>query len=368
MRTLMSPDNTQRAILPHLQRTENMLSAASSAESGRSEHAEIVALPDLGLPHNVRRMHGGFYTGAFYGWSGDVPIVPVDATVNVCGVSVFRTTMDPSDLPGFLREVGRARTRMEQETAYSWNWNTGNHFATLTEVREPGALPEGRYLVLHASTAEFKKQYNGLYPEPRNWYADHVKTIWGENGRYLRYLSGKQAEQFYQMAEMLVEYQKSRQRICAELICGAAGIDEEILSVPHYGMPDQNSVAIGCQWLEETNPNYLLLTRPEAPLFWVSAAPGGLNAVSTISGTRLLTPHGLGVKGIVGAGIEYHEDHLVVGGVVLPLDLSLAGHSVTSYRSLKGLRTVEALLDQCPGTVGSVLHQIYSHYRTGQVA
>ena len=363
----MGPDTTQRAILPHLQRTENLLAAASSTESRHKEDAEIVVLPDLGLPHNVRRMHGGFYTGAFYQWSGDVPLVPVDATVNVCGVSVFRTTMDPTNLSEFMHEVGRARSRIEAETAFSWNWASGNHFATLAEVRDSGVLPEGRYLVLHASAAEFKKQYNGLYPDPRNWYADSVKTIWGEDGRYLRYLSGKKAEQFYKQAQMLIAYQRSRQRTCAELICGAAGIEEEIWSVPHYGMPDQNSVAIGCQWLDETNPDYLLLTRPEAPLYLVRAQAGGPNTVSTAYGRRLLTPHGLGVRAIAEAHIEDHKDHLSVGGQVLPLDASLEGHSTTSYRSFNGMRTVDASLEHCPGTVGAVLHQIYSHYRTGQV-
>ena len=50
----------------------------------------IYAMPDLGIAQNGTRMLGGFYTGSCYSWDSDVPFIPVDATVNVCGTAVYR--------------------------------------------------------------------------------------------------------------------------------------------------------------------------------------------------------------------------------------------------------------------------------------
>ena len=53
MRYAFEPDATQQSLLPYLQRTEELLTRATTSLSARSQPARITAMPDLGLPHNV---------------------------------------------------------------------------------------------------------------------------------------------------------------------------------------------------------------------------------------------------------------------------------------------------------------------------
>ncbi|MCG5460104.1 hypothetical protein PSH03_005906 [Micromonospora sp. PSH03] len=367
MRSLGPLDSTQLQLLPELKRTEELLGWASSEASGRSCDAEIVTMPDLGVPHNVRRIHGGFLTGALYRWESSVPFVPVDTTVNLCGVSMFRTNAEFADRQSFANAVERAKAIVERDSSFSWNFDTGNHFVILAEVREDGALPRGRYLVLHASAAEFKKQYNGLYPAPGNWYSDNIRTFQAKDGRYLRYISGKSAENFGRIVNMLESYQRQRQRMCAELVVGGAGLGEEILSVLHYGMPDSNSVAIGCQWLPAIQPIYLLLTRPSEPIYLIEASSGGDNEVATQHGARMLTPHGLGVEATAPLSIQRGRAHLEIAGRRYPLSASLAGQPFLSIRQFNEDLTLRNVLRDCPGRVIAKLEQVFSHHRTGDM-
>ncbi|WP_158575838.1 hypothetical protein [Streptomyces corynorhini] len=366
MRALTAPDATQSEILAQLAVTEALLSRVATKVSGRQRDAEIVPMPDLGLPHNVRRIHGGFFTGAYYGWESDVPMVPVDATVNLCGVSVFRTSADFPDAAEFSRRVAAAKAKLAAESRYVWNFARGNHFIILAEVRgDGGLLPPGRYLVLHASAAEFKDQYNGLYPTPGNWYADAVRHEEGADGRYLRYLHGAPAERFHRLVRMLEDYQCERQWFCASLVAGRESSLEEVLSVPHYGMPDSQSVAIGCQWLDPARPTAPLLTRPGAPLYLVRARPGGANEVTTGRGRRLLTPHGLGVRSDAALDLGFHPGALGIAGRRYRLEESLAGAGFTAIRAFDRDTDLTRVLADCPGTVVAELHQKYSYYRSG---
>ncbi|GAB2999527.1 hypothetical protein [Saccharothrix stipae] len=366
MRELTSRDATQEAILPHLRTTEMLLARAASRISGRSRDAEIVPMVDLGIPHNVLRMHGGFFTGAHYRWDTDVPMVPVDATVNVCGVALFKTSTDISSEEEFHGRVRAARKTWEEQTPFSWNFNTGNHFIIYAQVSGEGQLPAGRYLVVHASTAEFKSQFNGLYPSQNNWYSDHVSYLPGPGNRYLRYLSGRMAERFYGVATMLQGYQVHRQRLIAGLVLGEEGVEREVLSVPHYGMPDQSSVAIGCQWLDAASARYLLLTRPHAPLYLIEAHDGGSNGVRTEHGDRLLTPHGLGVRSTgTDVSIEYLPDSLLVSGKRLSRSESLRSAGGMSIRNFDREYAIGQVLKSCPGTVEDELTQIYSYFWEG---
>ncbi len=90
MKNLTLNDPTQRELLSHLQITENLLAKVGTKLSGCKKTASITAMPDLGIAHNVTRMRGGFFTGAHYTWDSDVPFIPVDTTVNVCGTAIFR--------------------------------------------------------------------------------------------------------------------------------------------------------------------------------------------------------------------------------------------------------------------------------------
>jgi len=362
---LNAPDPTQREILGHLRTTEHLLSQVATLVSGHDCDAEIIPMPDLGLPHNVRRIHGGFFTGAYYRWESTVPMVPVDATVNLCGVALFRVEDDFVDERDFRARVEAARDTLVERSSYVWNFTSGNHFIILAENRTPGLLPEGRYLVLHASAAEFKNQYNGLYPAQGNWYHDEIRVLAGRNGRYLRYLSGKPAERFAGMAAMIEEYQHERQRVCAALVLGAeARITEEIFSTLHYGMPDPTSVAIGCQWLPDDGLLSLLLTRPGAPLYLIRAHTDGPNRTHTRDGPVTLTPHGLGVRALRPLELAHHDDHLVLGGHRLELEQSLAGRDFVAIRDFDPDIDLPRILGDCPGTVEAELHQVYSYHRT----
>jgi len=367
VRVLAAPDATQSAILPQLEATERLLARGASLASGRDEDAEIVVMPDLGLPHNVRRIRGGFFTGAYYRWSGDTPFIPVDATVNVCGVGLYRVSLPDEDDTVFRERVGKAMVTADGVTTYVPNFASGNHFVLLVDVAAgQQGLDPGRYLVLHASSAEFKKQFNGLYPAPNNWYSDQVRTIEGEGHRYLRYISGSTAETFARRAAMLVDYQRDRMRTFADLIAGPGGVEDEILSVPHYGMPDRNSIAIGCQWMDPARPNYVLLTRPKAPVYLVRAREGGQNAVTTEQGERLLTPHGLGVKSTSPLTLSYGENSIEVNGKPFTLDASLAEEDLVAIRDFHGQETVQSTLAHTPGDILAELTQIAAYHRNGE--
>lgn len=83
-------DNTQKEILKHLEITSELLSKVGTKLSETQKESMIYTMPDLGIAQNGTRMLGGFYTGACYSWDSDIPFIPVDATVNVCGTAVYK--------------------------------------------------------------------------------------------------------------------------------------------------------------------------------------------------------------------------------------------------------------------------------------
>ena len=146
--------DVQPQLVSYLSGTERALARVASSLSGRACDAEIVALPDLGLPHNVTRILGGFLTGALYQWETDVPFVPIDATVNVCGVSIFRMRDGFDGAKGFQDAVTRAETQLAG-SSFVWNYSEGNHFISWStaEGGAGGPFADGHYLVMHASPA-----------------------------------------------------------------------------------------------------------------------------------------------------------------------------------------------------------------------
>ena len=106
---------------------------------------------------------------------------------------------------------------LEREDKFYWNYNVGNHFAILAEQNgENFELPEGQYMIVHASAIELKKKDNlkyGLYPVEGNWYYDDIQTIYDDKeNRYLRYIYGKKADQFSELANILQRINKDRNR------------------------------------------------------------------------------------------------------------------------------------------------------------
>lgn len=367
MRDLTIRDSTQEAILTHLKSTEELLAKAASKASGRTQDAEIWALPDLGLPHNVRRMHGGFFTGALYTWSTSVPLVPIDATVNVCGISCYKLRRPFESEAEFTAAITNAKQKTTK-SSYEWNFAVGNHFIICVECTEPGVLGAGQYLLLHSSAAEFKNHFNGLYPSPGNWYADDIETVEQPGGRYLRYISGAVAEQFYGLANMLSEFNKLRHRHFADLVAGRNGIDREVLSIQHYGMPSHESVAIGCQVLPLSQTFYFLLSRPGEPITIIRPDCSGSNQTYVDGRSVLLGPHGLGVRWLAPISLRYEPDGLVIGGKRFDVDASLRHEILADVRRLDGVdaEVLPRILKQCPGSVIGHLTQRFSHHRRAE--
>lgn len=357
MRDFTIGDTTQRELLPVLERTEGLLSKAASKVNGSRCDAEVVALTDLGIATNRSRMSGGFFTGALYRWEGEIPIVPVDATVNVCSVSVHRVAKPPPTEADFLELTRTAEKRCTQETEYLWNLADGNHFASLGGVRGSATIPDGDYLVLHHSASEFKRTPDGLYPEQDVWFADDVCEV-RDGVSWLRYIAGRSAESFIKKAHALVAYTEERHRVLAGLIGDQLGLTY-LDSIPHYGMPDEQSVAIGCHWMPSSAPRwFLLLTEPDADIP-IIVPRRGANVVQLGGVEHMLTPHGLGVQGRRGMMSSQSEAEHVLVGTREVLD-----RDDTEWRSLKrdpGL--LRRILTVAPGDVDGWFTPRFSYHR-----
>lgn len=363
---LASLDSTQIELKRHLLVTEKLLARAVSKESGSEQSAQITLMPDLGIPFSVSRMFGGFATGALYEWESTVPFVPVDATVNVCSVSAFRTDREFTSLSEFNESVNRAKRKTTTASSYLWNYDSehGNHFITYGDVDGGQGIKSGKYLVLHSSACEFKKQSNGLYPASGSWFEDRIRVCEdAESGRHIRYITGASAERFHRQARLLEEFNRLRHQYFAELLLGARHCLEEVINIPHYGMPSANSIAIGCQWLDATQ-QYLLLTAPGMPLYFIDPARGGRNRGKGERGEFVLQPHGLGVRYSGRLEMGYEASGLLLNGKRYMPGSSLKGDTNLEIRGSKISELdecVERILSQCPGRVSASIRPLYSY-------
>jgi len=328
-------DNTQKSILPHLQITEQLVVSALEKETGKKCNVEITAMPDLGLANNSIRMRGGFFTGMFMEWNADVPFVPVDATVNSCGVSVF-LLREKIPFQEFKSRIDSAKKQMGQ-LGYNWNFERGNHFISLCR----NDLDQYS-IVLHASADEYKKSVPGrsLYPIPNAWYCDDIKVIATENSdRYLRYLVGDSANSFTSIAIELEKINEERMNAAAMMIAEDI-IKEEVCYIPHYGMPTESSIAIGCSWKPDKS---VLLSVPGKDVFIIENVDNGSN--------RWLTPHGFGAE-IVSPNITYKNGKLYINGIHI-----LHDDDVKLLKG-KGIRYVQSDNKQIKDYINRILQEI----------
>ena len=166
-------DRTQEEILKHLEVTSKLLSSIGTKLSRTQKESIIYAMPDLGISQNGTRMIGGFFTGACYHWNSDIPFIPVDATVNVCGTTVYRLNQRIT-IQEFKKRLDKvmgnreiysnyAKTHLpsqiidsidlEKTDKFYWNYNVGNHFVILAEQNEEDAeIPTGQYMIDRKST------------------------------------------------------------------------------------------------------------------------------------------------------------------------------------------------------------------------
>ena len=384
-------DNTQKEILKHLEITSELLSKVGTKLSETKKESMIYTMPDLGIAQNGRRMLGGFYTGACYSWDSDIPFIPVDATVNVCGTAVYKLKQSIT-VQEFKERLDRVMSNREtylkyatthlpsqildsidlkREDKFYWNYNVGNHFAILAEQNEENLeLPEGQYMIVHASAIELKKDNlrYGLYPVEGNWYYDDIETIYDDReNRYLRYIYGKKAVQFAELANILQRINKDRNRyFCKEVLGELAG--EEIINLSHYGMPTKNAICIGCQWEKD---NFTLLTAPGNNIYLVHPDDSSENTIKLKDRQITLTPHGCGVMLKNSSDtIEYLDEGILIGNKHFKKGESInIGNDVlvrtNGMHSEQVKQHIEKVLDKCPGTIYGKIHQLFARTKYG---
>lgn len=371
--------------------TSNLLDKVSTKLSSTKQESKIYAMPDLGIAQNGTRMLGGFYTGACYSWNSDIPFVPVDTTVNVCGTTVYRLNqkITPQEFQERLDNVMKRRETyteyvkthlpshiieaidLNDESKFFWNYNVGNHFVILADYRENNSnFPTGQYMIVHASAIELKKDNMsyGLYPVKGNWYYDDIKTEFDENeNRYLRYIYGEKAIRFYNLADILQQINKDRNRYFCEKVLGELA-HGEVINISHYGMPTNNSVCIGCQWEQE---DYTLLTAPGNDVFLVHPDLSSTNSINIDNRSLTLTPHGCGVSlknnddtiSYLDDGIEIGNKHFKIGESINIGDDVLVRTKNMDKKHLN--QHIQSILNKCPGRVYGRLHQLYARTKYG---
>ena len=384
-------DPTQEEILRHLGITSKLLNTVATKLSGKPKESMIYVMPDLGIAQNGTRMLGGFYTGACYTWDSDVPFVPVDTTVNVCGTAVYKLKkrISTEEFKKRLDDVmnnretylSYAKTHLphkilnsidvSDKSKFFWNYNVGNHFVILAEQKEENSgLSVGQYMIVHASAIELKKDNlkYGLYPVPGNWYYNDIQTEFdAESNRYLRYISGEKAVKFYQLAQMLQTINKNRNRyFCKEVLGDLAG--QEIINMSHYGMPAQNAVCIGCQW---ESKDFTLLTAPGNDIFLVHPDLSSDNSIQLGDKKITLTPHGCGVwLNNSTDSIKYFDGGIQIGdkcfyqgqSINIGKDVSVRTLNM-SPKQVKG--HIDRIMKICPGTIYGQMHQLFARTKHG---
>lgn len=340
-------DRTQKILLKHLNDTHKLLSTVATNLSSKEKEVTIYAMPDLGISHNVTRMLGGFFTGMFCSWESDIPFIPVDGTVNVCGTAVFKL-QHPISIDEFKCRIFHV---LKDSSQYQWNFDQGNHFISLTK----GDLGSGKnqYLVVHASACEYKKL---LYPVPGNWFYNQIQTIFLPNSsKYLRYISGSNAEKFYALAYYLLPFNKKRNRSFCEKVLGNL-LEEEVLNVAHYGMPNIHSLAIGCHFQSTINT---LLTYPGGDIFIIQPHDN-----------TVFTPHGFGLALPPNSDFQYQDTKNINIGTKLfsqTNSIQIGCDSVNRFSLSDNTldEFVNKILTLCPGTIVGRLEQLCSYSELG---
>lgn len=247
-------DDTQKVLLPYIKKTKELFESAirkydsSIVRVGTKEiqRSGVMIFPslDLGFPNNIQRLAGGFATGMLVMWKCGTPIIPVDATVNVCSSSVFElcdfdTNMEDKT---FIEYIEQIMFKATKGNGYSFSFDSGNHFLMIAQ----DIMSKQLYLVLHSSANEFKDSYMGLYPVENNWYSNVIRTNPSPYApeRYIRYIKDHDATYFIEHAHKLEKYNIQIHNWFADAI-GKEDTSKNGKTFHHYYMPTDNSIAIG---------------------------------------------------------------------------------------------------------------------------
>jgi hypothetical protein len=355
---ILPDDLAQIGLADHLARTERALRAELRKIDSKAD-CEVVAAADLGVPYDVLRLAGGFATGCFVQWECSTPVVPIVITMNIDTSSIF--WVDESASFSFTAsDIVAARTKVEEQTGYLWNFDESNHFISL--VREE---PSGRLaIIIHSNEREFKNQYHGLYPTEGNWFANEVRT--SEDGR-VRLLVGRPAELFASMAKMLEPYNIVRHQFVLNELLASSGRVEDELHHQHYYMPTSSSAALGCYVVASGEP-VPIFSQPGAPILMYAGLPNGPNTVRVNGQDLCLIAHGYGMALNEPLNLEIRRDELTFQGRRYPRrsGISLLDHpSVVMREFVSEGAFLDVIALPCPGRVVGKFRQLRSLTRFG---
>lgn len=358
---IVADDHAQAFLIPYLAQTEFLLRRALRKLDAAAD-CQILPAADLGVPYDVLRLVGGFATGCVVSWECRTPVIPIDTTMNIDTSSIFWLDGDPAEV--FTEErIGALRRRVEEESSYEWNFNRGNHF-----ILSCRRSTDGRYaLLMHSNEKEFKDQFNGLCPTPRNWYEDSVHTFDGE--RRIRLLVGRKAELFAEIAHMLEEFNILRHRFIATMLMGDRVVITEEYHKQHYFMPTPTSAAIGC-YVCDLGEEVPVFSSVGWPIAMFRPSEGGQNNVRLAAGEeRLIVPHGWGMTAVRPLRVEQSKKEMTLNGRSYGLDpgVSLLDHADVTPRLFGGgtQEFLEAIRAHTPGELVSELLQVSSYSRLG---
>lgn len=275
--------------------TDNLLNEAIH-KYDTNGYANIALSLDIGFPNNVARAAGGFLTGSYINWNCETPFIPIDTTVNVCSSTIVKLK---DRLTNLSKEEFQKRINLMQFDVgnYNWNFDSGNHFIII------GDDGISSYLLMHSSASEYKKQLDiGLYPVKNNWYWDSIK-VYKSDSRYLRYITGTVAENFLLIADKLPEFNKKRHLFFANKFVEGLTEIVDFDTYPHYGMPNRQSVNIGC-FVVESDVVVPVFSRAGKNIFLYRVSKND----PELNGKKII-PHGWG-KTLQGLKqIRLSEDH-----------------------------------------------------------
>lgn len=307
-------DSTQQALLPYIKETREMFrKVIKKYDSSENSGVEIYPSLDLGIPNNIQRIAGGFTTGMFIMWKCGTPIIPVDATVNVCSSSVFklrsfdRTAMSSPEI--FEAHINDIMGRGRDEKGYSFSFDSGNHFLTVAYDEK---CPSVYYLIMHSSAKEHKDSYLGLYPVEDNWYAGKIKKYppQGETTRYFRYLKDNDAKNFIFLAQNLKEYNERIHLWFAEQWGGyddTYKVSDGRNTFHHYYMPSENSIALGV-FVESPRTIVPIFSNKGKPIYMFEISRNNWR-IKIDNEEKCIIPHGWGQEIIPGEnGIRISVD------------------------------------------------------------
>ncbi|SJZ52896.1 hypothetical protein [Porphyromonas cangingivalis] len=367
MKLIEKEDYAHNLLIPFIAKTQELLEHTLKSIDFNAE-CRITPAVDLGFPHDVIRIAGGFPTGAFVEWKCNTPFIPIDTTVNIDTSSIFYLDDDITDSID-ENTFSDLRGKIEN-SSYVFNFHKGNHFISFGHSVEKNCP----VLVIHSNEKEFKYQFNGLMPAKENWYADDI-NIYQEGNRYIRYLKGDKAELFIDIAKMLEDFNIIRHRFIAHLLTHKRTKINHQFDKHHYYMPTRNSVAIGCFIISE-GEEVPIFSKVGKDIFVFKPLQGGANKIITLNEKmeRLIVPHGWGktCEKDVCFEIDLENKQFYLSGKSYPIEplISLGKDERLSIRNFSSDPTSpESIFSQmqqhCPGVVVERIIQKSSYTKYG---